>query len=38
MPSTTPNGQAPCRNPYAEDARHAPANMRMKDGERSSTA
>ncbi len=36
--STTPNGHAPCRKPYADAARQAPANSKTKMGERLSSA
>ena len=32
------NGQAPCRNPYTDDAAHAQEKSRTKTGERSSSA
>ncbi len=36
--STTPNGHAPCRKPYADAAKQAPANSRTKMRERFSSA
>src|SRR5262249_5405951 len=38
MPSTTPNGQAPWRNPYNEASTQAAANPRTKTGARCSNA
>lgn len=36
--STSPNGQAPCRNPYTEPSAQEAANARMNQGLRSSSA
>jgi hypothetical protein len=38
MASTTPNGQAPWRKPYVDEARQAPANARTNQAERGSSA